>query len=318
MVRRSLVTLLFVSATSAFHPTQAGVKVSEDSAAVPAAKPEASADTRDVRIERDVAFLSDDRTEKADLYFPKEIPKGQRVPAVIIIHGGGFNDGDKAQAREINIGTNLALHNYVGMSINHKLRKKPGQVTWPQNLYDCKTAVRWLRKNADRLQIDPDRIGVIGGSSGGNLAAMLAVTRPEDGLDPKEPDAEFSTRVSCAVDFYGPVDLPNYKDVKMLNKTRAEDPEIYRKASPITYAHKTAAPILIVHGTADETVAVSQSESFAAALKKAGADYELVIIPDAPHSFHLQPSQRDLRPVVFSFLDKHLKPGPQQPTEKTP
>jgi acetyl esterase/lipase len=322
-MKKHLQLLFLFGAWCALQHAEGAVKVleepvdlpSEDSTTVPS---EAPADTRDVRIEHDVAYLPEGRAEKADLYFPKEISKGQQVPAVVIIHGGGFNDGDKGKAREINIGTNLALRNYVGMSINYKLRKMKGQVTWPQNLYDCKTAVRWLRKNAEQLQIDPDRIGVIGCSAGGNLAGMLAVTRPQDGLDPKDPYAEFSTRVSCAVDFYGPVDLPNYKDVKMLNKTRAEAPELYRRASPITYVHKEAAPILIVHGTADEIVALSQSEIFADALKKAGADYELVVVPDAPHSFHLQPSQRDLRPVVFSFLDNHLKGiKQQQTTEKT-
>jgi dipeptidyl aminopeptidase/acylaminoacyl peptidase len=69
-------------------------------------------------------------------------------------------------------------------------------------------------------------------------------------------------------------------------------------------------PMLILHGTADTTVNVKQSELFAAKLKEAGAEHELVIIPDAPHTFHLQPKQRDLRPAVLGFLDRHLKPKP--------
>jgi acetyl esterase/lipase len=313
---------LLLTTAFAFQQAAGGVTVSEP-AATTTGEHEADAVKQpatppDVRMELDVAYLSSDRKEKADLYLPSTMPTGQRAPAVVIIHGGGFNDGDKGRAREINIGTTLAHHGYVGMSINYKLRKEKGQVTWPQCLYDCKTAVRWLRKNAERLQIDPDRIGVIGGSSGGNLAGMLAITRPEDGLDPQEQYAEFSARVNCAVDFYGPVDLMNYKDMKMFDKTRTEAPDLYRRASPITYARKNAAPILIVHGTADKTVAPSQSESFAEALKRAGAAYQLVIIPDAEHSFDLQPPQRDLRPLVLGFFDEYLKGiKPPQPTEKT-
>ena len=159
-----------------------------------------------VRFEPDVAYLLEDRKEKADLYLPITLPQGQRAPAIVIIHGGGWGGGDKRAAREINIGTNLALHGYVGMSINYLL-SAGGSVTWPENLYDCKTAVRWLRANADRLHIDPDHIGVIGGSAGGHLAAMVTLTVPEDGLDPKEPYGEFSCRVSCGVDLYGVADL---------------------------------------------------------------------------------------------------------------
>jgi acetyl esterase/lipase len=311
--RRFVQALVLLFTVCALLRANAGVKVETSTGHTSTNLPTVSSD---IRVERDVAYLPAGRKEMADLYFPSEIAKGQRVPAVIIIHGGGFNDGDKGKAREINIGTNLASHGYVGMSINYKLRKEKGQVTWPQNLYDCKTAVRWLRKNAERLQIDPDRIGVIGGSAGGNLATMLALTRAEDGLDPKEPYEEFSCRVNCAVDFYGPVDLLNYRDVKMFDKTRAEAPDLYRRASPITYIHKDEPPVLIVHGTADKTVDISQSESFAEAIKKAGAGHQFVIIPDAEHSFNLEPPQRDLRPVVLSFFDEYLKGiKPQQPME---
>ena len=244
-----------------------------------------------------------DGEEVAFGQFPK------RLPGLLgrVELGNWAMEGDTERAREFNVGTNLALHGYVGVSINYKLRKAQGQVTWPQSLHDAKTAVRWLRNHAERLHINPDHIGVIGFSAGGNLASMLAVTRPEDGLDPKGPYVEFSSRVQCAVNFYGAVDLMNYHDMKMFAKTREEAPELYRKASPVTYAHKAAAPLLIVHGTADDVVDVSQSKALAAALQKAGAPHELVIIPNAPHTFDLQPRQRDLRPLVLGFFNEHLK-----------
>ena len=263
-----------------------------------------------VRVEADVPYLGADRAEKADMYFPLQLPANHKLPAILIIHGGGFNDGDKARPREMNLATNLVLQDYVCMSINYKLRRKAGDVTWPQAIDDAKAAVRWLRKNAARLQVDPDRLGVIGCSAGGNLAAMLALTQPSDGFDLPEPNGGVSSAVSCAVDFYGAVDLMNYHDMKMFNQTRAEAPKLYQKASPVTYARKDAPPILIVHGTADAVVPVAQSQALDAALTKAGAPHELVIVPDAPHTFHLQPKQRDLRPLVFDFFAKHLKAAP--------
>lgn len=263
-----------------------------------------------VRIEKDIAYLAPDRQEKADLYLPASNPSGARRPAVVIIHGGGWTGGDKGAAREINIGTNLALNGYVGLSINYVLastNKDTAKATWPQNLHDCMTAVRWLRKHAERLQVNPERIGVIGGSAGGHLAAMLAVTGGEDGLDPKGPYGEFSCRVQCAVDLYGPADLSGRLHLTMLGRSSEEAPELYRAASPVTYVDKLDPPILIVHGTADKTVDVGQSRLFAAKLKEAGARHELVIVEGAPHTFHLQPKQRDLRPVVLGFFDQHLK-----------
>lgn len=77
----------------------------------------------------------------------------------------------------------------------------------------------------------------------------------------------------------------------------------------MTYIRSNSPPILILYDTTDTTVNVQQSELFTAKLKQAGVEHELVIIPDEPHTFHLQPNQRDLRPVVLGFLDRHLKNG---------
>jgi acetyl esterase/lipase len=259
-----------------------------------------------VIIEQNVAYLAPGRTETADVYLPAKRDRGARSPAVVIIHGGGFTAGDKAMAREFNIGTNLALHGYVGMSINYALASK-GNPTWPKNIQDCMTAVRWLRKNADRLQIDAAHIGTIGGSAGGHLAAMLGVAESKDGLDPAGPYAEFSCRVQCAVPMYGAYDFTDRKDLIILDKTRDQAPDLYRAVSPITYLHRGTPPMLVLCGTADSPGTVAQSERFAAALKKAGVEHEHVLVEGAPHSFHLQPKQRDLRPLVLGFFNKHLR-----------
>jgi acetyl esterase/lipase len=259
----------------------------------------------DIRVQQNVAYLPEGRTEKADLYFPKEDAAKPR-PAVLIIHGGGFTSGVRDAAREINIGSTLGRNGYVCMSIDYAL-SKGGKAVWPQNLYDCKNAVRWLRKNAAHLNIDSDHIGVIGGSAGGHLAAMVALTGPEDKLDPPE-DANISCRVQCGVDMYGTNDLLRWHDVAMLGKKRDEAPELYKRASPINYATKDDPPMLLLHGTADTTVNHEHSVWLDEALAKAGIEHELVTIEGAKHTFTLQPPQRDLRPLVVGFFDKHLKP----------
>lgn len=259
-----------------------------------------------VVIEENVSYLAPGRTETADLYLPAKRDGGVRSPAIVIIHGGGFIGGDKAAPREFNIGTNLAIHGYVAMSVNYALASK-GNPTWPTNLQDCMTAVRWLRKNADRLRIDAGHIGTIGGSAGGHLAAMLTVADSKDGLDPAGPYAEYSCRVQCGVPMYGAYDFTERDDLVILNKKRAEAPDAYRAVSPITYLNAKTPPMLLLCGTADSPGTVAQSERFAAALKKAGVEHELVLVEGAPHSHHLQPKQKDLRPLVLGFFDKHLK-----------
>ncbi|MDY0166468.1 MAG: DUF1080 domain-containing protein [Thermoguttaceae bacterium] len=268
-----------------------------------------------VRIEKDVTYLEPDRAEKADLYLPPVFEPGKKYPGIVIIHGGGWTGGDKRGGREINIGTTLASHGYVCMSINYALAKS-GSPTFPQNIQECKRAVRWLRKNADRFQLDADHIGAIGGSAGGHLTALLAVSGPEVGIDPAE-DAEYSCRIQAAVPMYphcaasweGRVPPTPYPTLPMFAQPQAEAPELWDSASPIKQLSKDDPPMLILHGTADKTTPLDQSTRFHEAALAAGVQSELIVIEDAPHSFHLQPKQRDLRPEVIGFFDKHLKPN---------
>jgi acetyl esterase/lipase len=265
-----------------------------------------SASAQEVKIEKNLSYLPEGRKEKADLYLPAE--DGKKHPGVLIIHGGGWKGGIKDAAREINIGTTFATQGYVCLSIDYQLDDPASPtICWPQNLHDCKTAVRWMRANAERLHLDVDHLGVIGGSAGGHLASMVGVTGPESGLDPSGPYGEHSCRVNCVIDLYGPADLENWKDISALRTSRAQSPELYRQFSVLTHLDPKDPPFLILHGTADKTVDVAQSESLARALTKHGIEHQLEIIPDAPHTFHLQPKQKDLRPLVLAFLDKHLK-----------
>jgi acetyl esterase/lipase len=292
---------------------------------------------QDIPHELDVSYLEGDRKEKADLYLPMNLQSGQKAPALILIHGGGFNDGDKRRYREINFGTNAAKRGYLAMSINYKLRKSKGQVTWPQCIYDVKEAVRWLKLNADKYQIDPERIGALGGSAGGNLAFMLATTGPEDGFEGEGTRTNISTKIACGVDFYGAVDLMTYKsdrarpdtnkpEMAMFNKTKAEAPDLYRRGSPTSYIRTNVVPLLMVHGTGDSTVLPNQSQLLRSKLIEAGLpcpEYTiinqaetdalvaklsqdrnaLILIPNAPHTFDFLVRMNPDKPVIMDISD---------------
>ena len=267
----------------------------------------------EVTTEKDVAYLAADRAEKADLYLPAAAIDKDRAakltkrPGMIIIHGGGWTGGDKGAAREQNIGNTLASHGYVCMSINYLLQPKDGPRIWPRNLHDCKTAVRWLRANAQRFQLDVDHVGVIGGSAGGHLALMVGLTDKSSGLDPDGPYGDQSCAVQAVIDLYGPIaDTPKWT-ATLVAQEPAQAPELTRQVTPLSHVDAKDPPVMVMHGTADTTVDVRDSEVMFEALKKVSPEHKLVIVPGAPHTFHLQPKQQDLRPVVLEFFDKHLK-----------
>lgn len=261
-----------------------------------------------VKMTPDVRFLLDEtRTELADLYQPQARPSGALGGAIVFIHGGGWTSGDKDQIRSINVCSHLTLHGYTCLNINYLLASPtPGdytQTAWPQNYYDCQRAVQWLRQNAHDLHIDPNRIGVIGGSAGGHLAHMVALAPPE--LEANDPAAvglldttQFPVDgVRCAVNLYGPADfLVGIGDVDqpgasltMFPGPLAEHRGLYRQASPTTHIHPDNPPVFLLHGTADTIVDIRQSELYVAKARECGAPVCFRSVEGAPHAFHLEP-----------------------------
>lgn len=274
-----------------------------------------------VTIRQNLDYLGPGRQEKLDLYSPASRPDSTRSPAVLIIHGGGWTSGDKAGEREFITGTTLAKAGYVCASINYELRS-PNR--WPTNLHDCKNAVRWLRVNAEKLRIDPARIGVIGGSAGGHLALMVAYTSDNKDLDPGALYPGVSDRVSACVDMYGISDVvtrqgtdgsgkPDGKyrqSTQLFPESLAAAPEKWKLASPVSHITRDSPPTLILHGTRDTTVDRDQSKELETKLKAAGVESRLIMVEGANHAWPLKTDRFDLTGDVVAFFDKHLKAKP--------
>ncbi len=276
------------------------------------------------RVVTDVVFLAADRAEKLDLYLPAPRPPGAPLsPAVVWIHGGGWRGGTKSEARGKNICSLLAAAGYVAVSIDYRL----GDGAWPTNLHDCKNAVRFLRVNAARYGLDPERIAVAGGSAGGHLALMVGLTAGKKEFESETLYPGVSSAVRAVVNFYGITNLsvpgqtdakgaPTATSVLMRNSLALfgatdDRAEVYRVASPVAHVAKNSPPVLTFHGKGDAIVDYPQAQALDAALKRAGAPHELHLIEGVGHSFDLETWNKqllpqDLRPVFLAFLARHL------------
>jgi acetyl esterase/lipase len=276
-----------------------------------------------VIIEQNLSYLEPGREEKLDMYLPANRPLGARSPAVVIIHGGGWAAGDKAQAREFNIGTTLAKRGYVCVSINYSLQ--PGN-RWPTNVYDCKNAVRFLRANSAKYRIDSENIGVIGGSAGGHLALMVGYSCDEPKLEPDSPYPGISNRVQAVVDLYGLANLltrqktdengnPTGQRITssaFMNGSPKDNPDGWKLGSPVYHISKSSPPTLIIHGSIDTTIDRDQSSELAGKLKEVGVEHQLIMLPDTGHTFDLKtwkgkPLPVDIESAVVGFFDRYLK-----------
>lgn len=231
----------------------------------------------------DLAFLGPDRKEKLDLYLPHGPDRSDR-PAVVFIHGGGFTGGDKAEYRSASVSADLARAGYVVVSCNYVLGPKTKEGVWPQNIADCREAVRWVRGYAKELGVNPDRIAVAGGSAGGYLALMVGLSDDKTGPG-GDPKATVSAKVAAVIDLYGVVNFSKHGKGDVPGASAAAQAAYL----PENQCDRADPPVLILHGTADTTVDIRQSMDMAAALAKAKVAHELIVVEGAPHTFDLHP-----------------------------
>ena len=272
----------------------------------------AAADGPPIREETDLVFGKGGGADlKLDLAMPAD--GAGPFPAVVCIHGGGWVGGDrKDMANTIRA---LARCGYVAVSPDYRLAPKDH---FPAPVEDCKAAVRWLRANAGAYKIDPDHIGAVGFASGGHLACMLGVTDKDDGLEGSGGNADESSRVQAVVSFFAPTDLTvsdwnpvmTAKNlVPLIGGTLAEKPEAYRKASPLTYAGKNAAPLVIFHGDKDKIVPLEQSRKLTAKITEAGGVARVFVVEGEGHDFQKDKLLLCIRQMM-AFFDSQLKPKP--------
>jgi acetyl esterase/lipase len=226
-----------------------------------------------------------DRELKLDLARPTT--RGPH-PAVVVLHGGGWRMGNKKDVRPwVEM---LARRGYVAAGVAYRLA--PDHV-FPAQIEDCKTAVRFLRTNADTYAIDKDRVAAMGYSAGGHLACLLGLTDESVGFDGKLYPAQ-SSKVSCVIDYFGPTDLAGFgKDEAaqrsmlgpLIGAKFTEKPEAHERASPLTYVKRGTPPFLIFHGTKDWIVPIEQSRALANKLKDVGGSVKLIEVPDEGHGW---------------------------------
>lgn len=248
-----------------------------------------------------------ERSLKLDLFAPEKITKP--VPGLIFIHGGAWSGGNRDMYRYYTV--KYAARGYVCATISYRLSK---EAPFPAAVHDAKCAVRWLRASAVKYHIDPDRIGVIGGSAGGHLAMMVGYSSDVPELEGDGGHSKVSSRVQAIVDFYGPFDLTtdfarNAGAVKRFlgNRSYAEAKEDYEKASPSTYLTKDDPPTLILHGAIDDVVPISQSDVLAKRLGELGVPCVYDRLEGWPHAMDAAEVVND-RCCYFMdrFFAKHL------------
>jgi acetyl esterase/lipase len=241
---------------------------------------------------------------KLDLYLPTSKPSAP-MPLIIWVHGGGWKNGTKAGCPV----SWLAAKGYAVASLDFRLLPEH---PWPAQIEDPIAALRWLRKESGKYGFDAERSAAMGGSSGGHVVALWGtLSLPAE------------DKVKAVVDLYGPTDLltmpPN---VLSTQRTRADlakangalllggivmdQPEKAKAVSALHQVSKDDVPFLIMHGMDDPGVPVDQSERLHAALKAAGVESTLKLIPGAGHGGK-EFDSAESRALIQAFLDKHLK-----------
>ena len=231
-------------------------------------------------------------------------------PVVLCIHGGGFRAGKREGYDGLCL--KLAQRGYVAATMSYRLAPK---YPFPAAIHDTKAAVRWLRANAEKYHIDPERLGVTGGSAGGHLAQFLGVTGDVAMFEGTGGNPTQSSKVTCVVNVYGPSDFTksygkSVDAAEVLPLFLGGNLETARKqhiiARPPPRATPYPATTLFIHGTEDKYVAHEQAEWIVERLKAAMVPVELLTLPGAGHGFKGKDAET-AEAALFAYFDKNLK-----------
>ncbi len=259
-----------------------------------------------VTRDRDIEFArAAGRILRLDVYRPTAPAEGRR-PAVLQIHGGGWVVGDKRE-QGIPLLSHLAANGWVGFNANYRLSPA---ATWPDHLIDLKRALAWIREHADEYDVDPDFIAVTGGSAGGHLAALVALTANDPAYQPGFEEAD--TSVQAAAPFYGVYDWTDrqgvwHEDVQkrflepwVVKAFIDEEPEKFASGSPIDQVRPDAPAFFVLHGDLDTLAPVEDARLFVERLRDVSEEPVIYAeLHGAHHTFDLFASVR-AKPVIES------------------
>jgi acetyl esterase/lipase len=250
----------------------------------------------------------DGKSLQLDLYKPKNLT--ETVPLLVFIHGGSWKSGKRSDYLVYLVA--FAQKGYMTATVSYRLLK---DAPYPACVEDITDAVQWLFKNGETYGYDPERICLIGGSAGAHLAMLAAYGWGEDGLkNDSIRILENSHRIKAVVDIYGPADLttPYAQSQPLVTNFIAhpyqERPDLYREASPIRYVSPDDPPTLILHGTSDSLVPISQSDSLKAHLDKANVPCIYYRVPLWPHAMDLAQRVNDFtRSRMNEFFEQYVR-----------
>jgi acetyl esterase/lipase len=260
----------------------------------------------DIVIHEDIVYaVAEGHELKLDIAVPKYLKAP--VPAIVDIPGGSWRVVNKSAEDALF----YAKYGFIGVSITHRTSDI---AVFPAAVHDCKAAIRWLRAHAKEFQIDPEKIGVFGFSSGGHLAVLLGTSGGDVFLEGKGDYPDYSSSVQAVVDHFGPTDFLKMNDSELADRIdhfAADSPEslflggplrekadLARLANPTQYIDPKDPPVFIGHGEMDGMVIINQSELLYEALKKAGIPTEFVRVKNADHMYRPYKWDAEVSPAV--------------------
>jgi acetyl esterase/lipase len=246
----------------------------------------------------DIPYGDAGKRNQLDIWRRADLSSDGRAPVLIQIHGGAWVMGSK-ESQALPLMSHLAERGWVCVAINYRLSPR---ATWPDHIVDVKRAIAWVKDHIAEYGGDPDFVVITGGSAGGHLSSLAALTPNDPEYQPGFEEAD--TRVQGAVPFYGVYDWINRdgtgsEDMQVLLEDRVfkakleDDPETWDRASPMARVGPDAPPMFLLHGTCDALVPVAQARSFARMLEAVSTSPVVYAeLPRAEHAFEAFDSVR--------------------------
>jgi acetyl esterase/lipase len=283
---------------------------------------------RSLRIVNDVEYVKrPERVLRLNVYSPTG-QSDKPLPAIVVFTHAAWRSENRSFRKDLDqlplaptpdlYAPVLAPRGYVVVSADCRLA---AEAHFPAQIHDCKCAIRWTRANAARFNIDPDKIGLIGSSASGQLAALAALSGPEHSLDDEKCYPGESSKVQAVYSFAGLFDFEQYEQHPgdgtlrpqiegYLGGSYAQLRERYRLASPARYVARDNPPFLLMHGTEDRRVPYDQTVRFAEVLKSAGVAVKFVSVRNYAHNplpgLQPEPSCDALDQEIYAFFEEHL------------